>query len=163
MSSNMTNSFALGLPLELVDLIISLVDSHGQSNDLYTLLFVNSHFHALSLPRLYRALHPNNATHTVRLLRSLTSLRVNDGFSRLPSRQGLVKTMDIQLTHVIALKGLLKLISKVLRLLPNLKDLSLALSSTHNGYAWILPWDAPFRLESFTTSLQSVISLSVVV
>lgn len=151
----MAHAITSRLPVEIVDHIFSELDT-ARHTELYRLLLVNSHFHALSIRLLYRNLRPWTPPRTVRLLQSLVFSYLQDRPSRCPPPHNFVKSLLIHLGNITTLKALTTLIYRALRTLPQLKSLVLDLSAKDNGYAWVLPPDVPFQLETFTTTLQFV-------
>lgn len=151
----MAHSLTSRLPVEIVDHIFSELDTPRPA-ELYRLLLVNSHFHALSIRLLYRDLRPLTPPKTVLLLKFLVFSHLQDRPSRCPPPHSLVKSLHIHLGDITTLKALTILIYRVLLTLPRLKSLVLDLSAKDNGYAWVLPPDVPFQLETFTTTLQLV-------
>ncbi|KAI0262046.1 hypothetical protein BC834DRAFT_829462 [Gloeopeniophorella convolvens] len=135
----------LDLPLELIDETLSHLP---WPNGLYHLLFVNRRLGAIAQRALYSDVQTLSGRKTVLLLLSLLH-------ASAPRRE-LVRSLQLDLTGNSVLPSLERLISRVLKLLPCLRTLSVELvpyGGRHRSNSWILPQDAPFHLCSLSTCL----------
>ena len=136
------------LPLELIDHILLFLSWPA---DLRSFLFVNKFLNPIAERILYRNIGDLPAKRAVRLLLSLANAPA--------TRCALVKNLSLDFSDNRVLFALELLIAKVLKLLPRLRSLNVEVSiyeNRHRALAWIFPRDAPFRLDSFATSIRSL-------